>query len=195
MKMLRRVVPALVGLILAVASGAWAQAPAKPFIIEVRGGFYVPTFDIADVADPGPGFGATFGYMVSPRLMVFGEGDFGLHGGADDAVALAGQFDVDTYHYMGKVGYVLYENPEGRLKILVNAGLGAMTIKVKPDQGEDESNTYFAINAGAKLYYLFAENIGFVLSPQGDIAFSKEEDVGASSSWVWPFTAGFFVSF
>jgi hypothetical protein len=171
MKILQGALPLLVGSMLVAAGSASAQRSERSFLI---------------------------GYTVSRRLMVFGSGDFGLHNGADAAVALRGEFDVDTYHYMGKVGYVVYENPVGRLRILLNAGLGAMTIKLKPDQGDEESRTYFAINVGAKLHYLFAENIGFLLSPQGDIAFSKEEDfgdAGASSSWVWPFSAGFFVTF
>jgi len=32
--------------------------------------------------------------------------------------------------------------------------------------------------------------LSLVLSPQGDIAFSDEGDVGTTNSWVWPFTAG-----
>jgi len=29
-----------------------------------------------------------------------------------------------------------------------------------------------------------------LLSPQGDIAFSKEDELGTNNAWVWPFTAG-----
>jgi hypothetical protein len=34
-----------------------------------------------------------------------------------------------------------------------------------------------------------------VVSPQGDIAFSDEAEVGTNNSWVWPVTAGLRVSF
>jgi hypothetical protein len=29
-----------------------------------------------------------------------------------------------------------------------------------------------------------------LLSPQGDIAFTKNDELGTSNAWVWPFTAG-----
>jgi hypothetical protein len=29
-----------------------------------------------------------------------------------------------------------------------------------------------------------------VLSPQGDIAFSKKSEVTTTNAWVWPFTVG-----
>jgi hypothetical protein len=32
--------------------------------------------------------------------------------------------------------------------------------------------------------------VSFLLSPQGDIAFTDEDEVGTGNSWVWPFTAG-----
>jgi len=185
---------AATALLLVVGSTAQAQRPERPFVIEARGGIYVPTFDITDLADAGPGAGATFGYMVTPKIMVFGEADFGFHSASDDFAAVVGDIDINVYHYMAKAGYVVYEGPDQKLKVLLNAGVGAMTFD--PDVDGAETNTYFAINAGAKLYYLFAQNVGFVLSPQGDIAFTSEDDgFTGSTAWVWPFTAGFFVNF
>jgi hypothetical protein len=32
--------------------------------------------------------------------------------------------------------------------------------------------------------------LSLLLSPQGDIAFTKDAEVGTSNAWVWPFTAG-----
>jgi hypothetical protein len=55
--------------------------------------------------------------------------------------------------------------------------------------------TYPAINAGAKLAYNFNRSLAFVLSPQGDIAFSKEDELSTNNSWVWPVTAGLRVGF
>ena len=51
------------------------------------------------------------------------------------------------------------------------------------------------INAGAKIAYNFSRSLALVLSPQGDIAFSDEDEVTTSNAWVWPFTAGLRVSF
>lgn len=175
-------------------STASAQVPERPFIIEARGGIYVPTFDIADLADPGFGAGATFGYMVTPKIMLFGEADFGFHSASED-IDPDDQLDVNVYHYMAKAGYVVYQSRDEKLKLLVNGGVGAMTIEFDTNAAS-ESNTYLAINAGAKLYYMFSRTAGFVLSPQGDIAFTDDQEIpDTSSGWVWPVTAGFFVNF
>ncbi len=61
--------------------------------------------------------------------------------------------------------------------------------------GAAKTNTYFAINAGAKLIYNFNRSVGFVLSPQGDIAFSKKSELTTDNAWVWPVTAGLRVRF
>jgi hypothetical protein len=162
-----------------LSSAAVAQDMEQQFFIEVRGGFNVPTFDIADAADPGPSLGGTFGVMVAPKVWLMAEGDFGFHGGAD------GGADIDVFHYMGKVGYNVLENE--MVSVLLNAGAGAMTFK--PDGGE--STTYAAINVGGKIAFAVSEQIAIVVSPQGDIAFSDDP----STSWVWPFTAGLRVNF
>ena len=52
---------------------------------------------------------------------------------------------------------------------------------------------------GAWAVGLLAYNLGpmfaFVVSPQGDIAFSKEEELGTTNAWVWPVTVGLRVKF
>jgi hypothetical protein len=70
--------------------------------------------------------------------------------------------------------------------VILNAGAGALTFDV--DGGE--ANTYPAINVGAKIGYQFTPRVALVLSPQGDIAFTDEDEVGTTNAWVWPFTAG-----
>jgi len=32
--------------------------------------------------------------------------------------------------------------------------------------------------------------VSLLLSPQGDIAFTKQNELGTNNAWVWPFTAG-----
>ena len=83
--------------------------------------------------------------------------------------------------------------PEGASpwSVILNAGAGAMTFDV--DGGS--SNTYPAINVGAKIAYRLSPQFSFLLSPQGDIALSDEAEVGTTNSWVWPFTAGLRVGF
>jgi hypothetical protein len=180
---LRKSLTALAVLGFALAGPALAQHPERPFIIEARGGLYVPTFDVADLADPGPGLGVSFGYFITPDLLVFGEADFGFHSGAEISEG-----------FMAKAGYVVYASRDGKLRLLVNAGAGALSFE--PDVEAAESNTYLAVNAGAKLYYQFHRAVGLVVSPQGDIAFVDEDDgFTGSTAWVWPFSAGFYLSF
>ena len=164
-----------------------AQDSAPRLFLEARGGAVVPTFDIADVARTGAAFGATIGYQLDPRWVLMGEFDYGMH---EDKPTSS--VDIKTLHYMAKVGYSLTGPRERGWEAIVNLGAGAVGFDV---EGAPESNTYFAINAGAKLIYNVNRSIGFVLSPQGDIAFSDEAELGTTNAWVWPVTAGIRVRF
>ena len=46
-------------------------------------------------------------------------------------------------------------------------------------------------NAGAKLGIKLTDSVQFLISPQGDIAFSDEAVLGTDNSWVWPLGLGF----
>jgi hypothetical protein len=197
MKKLLNVVT-LVALALVFASPALAQRPEKPFQVEARAGYNLPTGDIADFVDGAFGFGVGFGYYFTPKFVIMGDFDFGSHSYKEDLVDPG--FDVgsakeEVMHFMGKIGYVLFQSADGKMKILVNAGAGMMNFKFKADDLDSESTSKFAINAGAKLYYMFTPSIGLVVSPQGDIAFLDEEEDGSSSAWVWPLTAGLAFNF
>jgi hypothetical protein len=161
-------------------------AAVRPWLIEGRAGAVVPTFDIADVAKTGGAFGATLGRWVGPRWLVMGEFDYGMH--KDKAT---GQVDINTLHFMAKLGYSLTGPRSRGWEATVNLGAGAVTFDV---DGGDRF-TYFAINAGAKLAYNFSSRFALVLSPQGDIAFTDESELSTSNAWVWPFTAGVRVRF
>jgi hypothetical protein len=189
MRNYRGLLPVL--LLAGLASAVEAQVPERRVTLEARGGFNVPTFDIADAVEGGPSVGVGAGFQLSPRWWLLGDVDLGFHSGAK-LVGGATAPDVDVYHYMAKVGYsVMPESEASPWSVIVNAGAGAMTFAV--DGGT--SNTYPAINVGAKIGYRLSPNLSLVLSPQGDIAFSDETDVGTTNSWVWPFTAGLRVGF
>lgn len=173
--------------VLALTAPLAAQEPATKFFIEGLGGVVVPTFDIADVAKTGGAFGAAIGYRINPRWVVMGEFDYGMH--KDKAT---GSADINTLHYMAKVGYSLTGPRERGWEAIVNLGVGAVGFDV---EGAAQTNTYFAINAGAKISYNFNRSFAFVLSPQGDIAFSDEDELTTTNAWVWPFTAGLRVNF
>lgn len=168
-----------------------AAAPAGAQVaLEARGGLMVPTFDITDAAKAGPGFGASLHLKAADRLWLMGETDFGFHPGADLPGGGSGA-DVRVSHFIAKLGYQLSPDGPGKLTVVLNAGAGAMRFAI--DGGP--SFTYPAINVGAKFIYALGGNASFVLSPQGDIAFTKTAELGTSNAWVWPFTAGFRVQF
>ena len=179
---------ASIALVLALSPGtASAQMNDRaPVEIDLRGGLYVPTFDISDAADPGFGFGAGIGIPVGERLTVRGNADFGFHPGAEvNGTELA---DINVYHYIAGLGVRLYSSPDGKFELGANAGGGAMTFA--PDVEGADSFTYPAINVGLTMAYEVSPSVSLLLSPQGDIAFSDEDEVGTDNSWVWPFTAG-----
>ena len=186
-----RVFP-IIGLVAAGAtllitpSAAHAQAEGRRVTIEARGGLNVPTFGISDAVDAGPSFGLGAAVELRPRVYLLGDVDLGFHSGNGGSNGVS-RPDVKVYHYMAKLGYgLLAERSGSPWSVIVNAGAGAMTFDV--DGGA--SNTYPAINVGAKIAYRVSPRVSLLLSPQGDIAFSKEDELGTTNAWVWPFTAG-----
>jgi outer membrane protein with beta-barrel domain len=186
MRSIRSAAVLLSGLmLLGIASPAQAQWAERRVTIEGRGGFNVPTFDISDAVDAGPSFGAGAAVQFAPRLWLMGDVDLGFHSGADLAGGGQGP-DVNVYHYVAKLGYELLSSGQSPWSVILNAGAGALTF----DVDGAGSNTYPAINVGAKIGYRLSPRVTLLLSPQGDIAFTDDAVVGTSNAWVWPFTAG-----
>jgi hypothetical protein len=171
--------------LLTIPSAAQAQAEGGKVTLEARGGLNVPTFDISDAVDAGPSVGIGAAVQLRPRVYLLGDVDLGFHSGAD-LPGGASAPDVKVYHYMAKVGYELLAAGSSPWSLIVNAGAGAMTF----DVDGAGSNTYPAINVGAKIGYRVSPRASLLLSPQGDIAFTKDAELGTSNAWVWPFTAG-----
>ena len=164
---------------------AQAQWAPRRVTVEARGGLNVPTFNISDAVDAGPSLGVGAAVQFAPRLWLMGDVDLGFHPGA--SLAGGGKApDVNVYHYVAKLGYELLSPGQSPWSVIVNAGAGALTFA--PDGAG--SNTYPAINVGAKIGYRLGTRVDLLLSPQGDIAFTKDSEVGTSNAWVWPFTAG-----
>ena len=172
-------------MLLGLASAAGAQSAEHRVSIEARGGVNVPTFDIADAVDAGPSVGLGAAVRFAPKLWLMGDVDLGFHSGATLAGGGAAP-DVKVYHYIAKLGYELLSDRQSRWSVIVNAGAGALTF----DTDGAGSNTYPAINVGAKIGYRLSPRVQLLLSPQGDIAFTKDAEVGTTNAWVWPFTAG-----
>jgi hypothetical protein len=176
----------VVGLmVLGGATAVQAQSLDRGVTLEARGGLNVPTFDISDAVDAGPSLGIGAGVRFAPKLWLMGDVDLGFHSGAD-LVGAGERPDVKVYHYMAKLGYELVSESQSPWSVIVNAGAGALTF----DSDAGGSNTYPAINVGAKIAYRLSPGVHFLLSPQGDIAFTDQDEVGTGDAWVWPFTAG-----
>lgn len=173
-------------LVLALVQPAVAQDRTSGVSVNARGGMNVPTFDIADVADPGPSFGVGVAIPVSEMLDLRASADFGFHPGAEETLP-----DVNVFHYIAGLGLPLTGRDGDPWRVSVNVGAGAMTFDV--DGGE--SNTYVAINVGGEVGYMASERVELFLSPQGDIAFTDEDELGTDNAWVWPFTAGVKINF
>ena len=182
---MKHVLTAAAAALLGAAPLAAQDAPRKVFV-EGLAGAVVPTFDIADVATTGAAFGAAVGYRLSPRWVLMGEFDVGMH--EDKATE---SVDITTRHFIGKLGYALTPPAARGWDVILNLGAGVVNFDVEGAEG----NSYFAINAGAKIAYNFSPSLALVLSPQGDIAFTEEKDLGSSTAWVWPITAGLRISF
>ena len=166
------------------------------FTINARAGLGVPTGTIADTdndvlgagATSGFGWGAGVGFGLGERWSLRGNFDMTMHDAETSDGAIVG--DVDVLHFIGGVGYQL-TTPGQPFYISVNAGAGAMSFKLgPPDGGDGDTETYFAINAGAEIGYWLSDSFAIFASPQGDIAFSDEDVFGTGTSFVWPFTAG-----
>ena len=172
-------------MLLGLASAAPAQTSNRRVTVEARGGLNVPTFDVSNAVDAGPSLGLGAALQFAPKLWLMGDVDLGFHSGADLPSGGQGP-DVKVYHYIAKVGYELVSEGQSPWSVIVNAGAGALTF----DVDGASSNTYPAINVGAKIGYRLTPRVQFLLSPQGDIAFTDDAEVGTSNAWVWPFTAG-----
>lgn len=171
---------------LAAAAPLRAQDTPRKLFVEALAGAAVPTFDIADVANTGPAFGAAIGYRLTPRWVLMGEFDYGMHKDKPTETV-----DINTTHLIAKLGYALTPPAARGWDVILNLGAGVVNFDVDGAEG----NSYFAINAGAKLAYSFSPSFAVVLSPQGDIAFTKENELGSKTAWVWPITAGLRISF
>lgn len=171
-------------LLVGAGAAAQAQEAERRFTLEARGGFNVPTFDVSDAVDAGPSVGVGAAAQLNQRLWLMGDLDLGFHSGAELG-GVEGP-DVKVYHYIAKLGYAVVPEGSSPWSVILNAGGGAMTF----DTEAGSSNTYPAINVGAKIAYRLSPRVSFLLSPQGDIAFADEDELGSSTAWVWPFTAG-----
>jgi len=184
----------LLTVFVAVLIGSGVAAQESTVKLEAHGGIGLPTFDIADAAEIGPLGGVGFWYTPADSRLTFGaEFDFGMHGGADvvdNNQTVAGP-DVNVYHAMAKAGYLVSAEPDSKTQLVLNAGVGMVMFDVDAPGADMES--YFAINAGGKLYYALSPKVDFVLSLQGDIAFTDADVLGTDNAWVWPLGVGFAI--
>ncbi len=97
---------------------------------------------------------------------------------------------MDVYHFMAKVGYELLQPGTSPWSVAVNLGAGALNCR--PD-GAESSPT--PPSTREQIGYRVSPRLTLLLSPQGDIAFADEDELGTSNALVWPFTAGLRLNF
>ena len=68
----------------------------------------------------------------------------------------------------------------------------ALALLLALPAGASAQEASSGMEAGSRV---LIEARGGVNVPQGDIAFSKAEELGTSDAWVWPFTAGIRAAF
>ncbi|MDH3733485.1 MAG: porin family protein [Gemmatimonadota bacterium] len=189
--MIRRASGLFVASLLALtvaASSADAQVT-----INGRVGLGVPTGGIADSDNSALGVGAKSGFAWGFGLGLDLSDRFNLRANFDRTThkteagdATSGP-DVNVNHYIAGLGYTVTD-PANPFYVSVNLGAGAMTFDIQAEGAE--SDTYFAINAGAEIGYWLSNSVAIFASPQGDIAFTDKDKYGTSSAFVWPFTGG-----
>ena len=157
-----------------------AQGRAKSYFIDIRGGFAVPTFGIADIIKPGGAFGVGFGYQVDSGVALLADLDMGYHKQKNADI------DSRTMHAIAKMVWPLLSPSDQGFEIGVNVGAGIVRFR----WSENDATTHFAVNVGAKIVYHINGMFALLISPQGDVAFGKELDPESSSAFVWPFTMG-----
>jgi hypothetical protein len=185
--MKKSIIISLVAVFLTLAGNS-VFAQESTIRLEARGGFGLPTFDIADAAEIGPGGGVGIWYSpVNAGWTLGAEGDFGIHGGADNGP------DINVYHLMGKAGYIVYASSDNKMQLVLNGGAGMVMFDV--DAPGADMKSYPAINAGGKIYYALSPSFDFVVSLQGDIAFTNKDVLGTDNAWVWPIGVGFAIKF
>ncbi len=175
--------------VFALLAPATLAAQTQDFAVNVRGGINVPTFDITDIAESGPGFGFGVQVPLGDRLFARANADFGTHDIVD-----GGDLDVKVNHFIAGVGLPLVDATEDSpWRVSVNLGAGMLSFDI---DGAPETLNYFAINAGGEIEYVLSDAVSLLLSPQGDIAFVDEADgFTGSTAWVWPITAGAKIRF
>ncbi len=183
----------ITGAFAALVAGLFAISSASAQVsINARAGIGLPTGGIADSdnavltvgAETGFAVGGGLGVMLTDRVELRANADFSFH--STEGAAGAGP-DVNVYHFIAGLG-VLLTDPGNPFYVSVNAGAGLLSFDF--DTTALDTETYFAINAGAEIGYWLSDNVAIFASPQGDIAFSDEDVVGTSTSLVWPLTAG-----
>jgi hypothetical protein len=138
---------AAVAVMVFVVSATPARAQVeRPLFLEGYGAFIIPTGDYADVVKASIGFGAGFGLYTTPAIVLMGNFNWGLMKGKEGIFP-----DQDLLSYFAMVGYdVTAAVPNA--SVILFAGGGGATFKTKPEAGESDSQTKFALNGGIKAY-------------------------------------------
>lgn len=178
---------ACVAALLAAPVGATGQ---EPLAFELRGGFGLPAFDLADRADGGPAIGLDLSYRVADRVSVVAGGDLELLDGGDAAAGVAS--DLNVWHYGAGLEAQLLQPRRTYWRLSLGAGLGGTTFDVA-DGGGSQSDlaTYGSLELGRNVSReadLFVGVKSWLAFAGGDGPVAGPPD--ADALWSFPVTAG-----
>lgn len=185
--------------------------------LDARGGISLPLGDLGDVADPGPSVGAGWAYFLNPNFALRLDGNLDFWGGRDageqSSDAASPSPDILRFSYFGGFEAHLTDPTADGAQFALNLGAGGVTFNSDefvvenfdatipgPSQGATTrgtfSDTYFALQGGARLGINLSEVVALFLSGQAHWMFLDEEDsapLAAFYAGADPFDSGFAI--
>lgn len=187
-----------------------AQTQDGRYDLELRGGFAAPAGELLELVDPGPSFGASFAYFVTPRIAFQARGGLDLLPGVEADAAGPAAPNVDIWHFTaGPLVRVIV--PDGT-RWIVDLYLGGGFTTLDADRFRlgrtriDFTETYFTVNGGLQVGYDVSRNATLFAAADAYLIATDKKDTrvfgrlradvdpeGFSTAWTFPFTAGFAV--
>jgi hypothetical protein len=143
--------------------------------LEFRGGMAVPAGDLADVGDPGAGFGLGLGIPIGSRLNFRIDGDVELL--SEDLVgAYPGVIMPKSQLYHAHAGLELDLLSGDGWQFAIRGGAGATIFDTDPfaSSGDDFLDTYFSVNGGVRLGRMIGSSMELGLLGQAFIVYTDE---------------------
>jgi len=159
--------------ILALA-GAGSPASAQPaWDLEVRGGASIPAGDLAEVGDPGAGFGVGAAWWLGPRVALRVDGDVELM--SEDLVGGIIMPKSYLWHYHGGLELDVPTPAPWRFRLRGGAGGTTYDTRVFFPGGDDFLDSYFSVSGGLSLGRPITEQLEMGVNGQIFVVFTEKD--------------------